>query len=222
MRHVILEVFEIARERASARGSGPEFDSSPEPEPMVTAPLAAFEAEKAAEYERGFQAGFAAALHEREQDLQEGRQLLALWQEGESRQFSAIRSALLAQMQPLFEAVIANVLPMAARLSLLPLAVEHLLTQVQNELPQSLCLALHSQDYEAIAPFISDPAITLVQDDSLLRGRYGLRFQEIEATFDIERLCAEINEMIRAFFAMEPEIEPEMPQPPEGGEDDAN
>lgn len=193
MRHIILEVFDQAMMAQNAQSA------------VISASLEAFEEEKRLEYLRGRQEGYNEAMQTGQFGRQQGHELLMSWLSQEASQAKEIRHILLQQMRPLFEGVIENVLPMAAKISLVPLAVDHLLTRVQAEVPDKIYLSVHPEDFAEIEPFIMEASIELIKDEGLMRGRYGLKFDDLEATFDIGRVCHEVTELIRAFFAIEPE-----------------
>lgn len=173
---------------------------------IVTAELAVFEAEKAAAFERGVQEGIAQGQGCVIEELTAGRTLLRSWQDGNHAIAQEARAQLLKSLQPLLEGIVASVLPVAARASLVPLAVESILDMAGGALPDRFTIQMNPEDFAEVSRFYPSPEnqeFKLVENEAISAGQYALLFEDREGLLDIPRLQQELLNLIRAFFSLD-------------------
>lgn len=173
---------------------------------IVSAELETFEAEKTAAYERGYQEGLCEGQGRLAIDSERIRATLAAFQEHQGKAVHDLRQELLQALEPLLEGLVGSVLPMAARASLVPLAVEAILDMTSGALPNHFSIAVSAEEFDLFSAHFNIEETSdfeIVQSDALIAGQYGLRFDDREGLLDIPRLQKELLNLIRAFFSLD-------------------
>lgn len=189
MRPLQLEVFES------------DADAS---EAAAAAAAAARAAETAAAYEAGLCAGRAEAAIERESEERHLRAEVAARLEALSFTWEEARSQLLAAIEPLMTAIVAQVLPEMARHALVPMAVERLIPLageiVDTPLELAVPPALRAQ-VEALLHETARPPVAVVDSPDTDEGQVTLRAGDTARRIDLGRVTREIAAAMHAFFA---------------------
>ena len=192
MSMLMLEVFDNLQSRANST--------------TVSAELAVFEAEKTAAYERGYQEGLCEGQGRLAIDAEQIKSTLAAFQAQQVRVVHDLRHELLQALEPLLEGLVGSVLPMAARATLVPLAVEAILDMTSGALPSHFSIAVSAEEFELFSEHFNikeTDDFEIVQSDALNVGQYALHFDDREGLLDIPRLQKELLNLIRAFFSLD-------------------
>ena len=162
---------------------------------------------KLASYDAGYSAGWedAAAAQSGDQtrisaDL--ARNLQAL-----SFTYQEARGHVLRALEPLFEEIIAKLLPSLASETLGGIVLDTLMPMAEGLADAPVTLVLNPNSRAAIEPLIeAATGLTLVieEEPSLGEGQVYLRFDQNEALVDLDRATAEIATALRGFFNLSP------------------
>lgn len=162
---------------------------------------------KLASYDAGYSAGWedAAAAQSGDQtrisaDL--ARNLQAL-----SFTYQEARGHVLRALEPLFEEIIAKLLPSLASETLGGIVLDTLMPMAEGLADAPVTLVLNPNARAAVEPLIeAATGLTLVieEEPSLSEGQVYLRFDQNEALVDLDRATAEIATALRGFFDLSP------------------
>ncbi len=162
---------------------------------------------KLASYDAGYSAGWedAAAAQSGDQtrisaDL--ARNLQAL-----SFTYQEARGHVLRALEPLFEEIIAKLLPSLASETLGGIVLDTLMPMAEGLADAPVTLVLNPNARAAVEPLIeAATGLTLVieEEPSLGEGQVYLRFDQNEALVDLDRATAEIATALRGFFDLSP------------------
>ena len=162
---------------------------------------------KLASYDAGYSAGWedAAAAQSGDQtrisaDL--ARNLQAL-----SFTYQEARGHVLRALEPLFEEIIAKLLPSLASETLGGIVLDTLMPMAEGLDDAPVTLVLNPNARAAVEPLIeAATGLTLVieEEPSLGEGQVYLRFDQNEALVDLDRATAEIATALRGFFDLSP------------------
>lgn len=162
---------------------------------------------KLASYDTGYSAGWedAAAAQSGDQtrigaDL--ARSLQAL-----SFTYQEARGHILRALEPLFEEIIAKLLPSLASETLGGIVLDTLMPMAEGLADAPVTLVLNPNVRAAVEPLIeAATGLTLIieEEPSLGEGQVYLRFGQNEALVDLGRATAEITTALRGFFDLSP------------------
>lgn len=188
-----LEVFENEEKGAAAN--------------TVVLDTSHLEEAKLASYDAGYSAGWedATAAQTGDQtrigaDLARNLQALAFT-------YQEARGHILRALEPLFEEIIAKLLPTLASETLGGIVLDTLMPMAEGLADAPVTLVLNPNVRAAVEPLIeAATGLTLVieEEPSLGEGQVYLRFDQNEALVDLDRATAEISTALRGFFDLTP------------------
>lgn len=162
---------------------------------------------KLASYDAGYSAGWedAAAAQSGDQtrisaDL--ARNLQAL-----SFTYQEARGHILRAIEPLFEEIIAKLLPSLASETLGGIVLDTLMPMAEGLSDAPVTLVLNPNARAAVEPLIEAATgltLAIEEEPSLGEGQVYLRFDQNEALVDLDRATAEIATALRGFFNLSP------------------
>jgi len=162
---------------------------------------------KLASYDAGYSAGWedATAAQTGDQtrigaDLARNLQALAFT-------YQEARGHILRALEPLFEEIIAKLLPTLASETLGGIVLDTLMPMAEGLADAPVTLVLNPNVRAAVEPLIeAATGLTLVieEEPSLGEGQVYLRFDQNEALVDLDRATAEISTALRGFFDLTP------------------
>ncbi|MCL4674748.1 MAG: hypothetical protein KJZ59_01655 [Pararhodobacter sp.] len=157
-------------------------------------------------YERGYLAGWEDGANQSEADETTRRAAIARQVEQLSFTYHEARSHVLRALRPVFEAMVASVLPAAARASIIPLTIEHLLplAQAAADEPVTLRVATGSlAAFEAAFEGLVLPPMTVVATDDLAEGQAEFEFGAMRSSIDLDHAADTIRRAIDSFYQIQ-------------------
>ena len=148
-----------------------------------------------AAYERGYVAGWDDAQAQAEAESGTRAALVAARIEALTFGYHEAHGHVMAGLAPLFEAVLAHLLPAAARASILPLVVEELTALAQSQADRPLTLRVPPgwrADYQAALAGLVLPPLTLIETDELAQSQAEIVSDGGEARIDLAAALARI------------------------------
>ncbi|PVH30579.1 flagellar biosynthesis protein [Pararhodobacter oceanensis] len=159
-------------------------------------------------YERGYVAGWDDCGHQTQEDDNSRRAAIARQVEQLNFTYHEARGHVLQALEPLFEALLGAVLPVAARASIVPLAVEQLLplAHAAAEAPITLRIASGSRAaYEAAFDGLVLPPLEVVEVDDLQEGQVEFSFGTSESRLDLNHTAETIQRAVERFYQIQTE-----------------
>lgn len=182
-----LEVFETAEP--------PEGPTCLMPEEVEELRLTAFE--------RGYVAGYEDAERRAGTDETERQARIATALESLAFTYHEARAHCLAGLEPLLRAIVAGLLPAAARAALVPTVIEQLmpLANARSEAPLQLLIPPGSRAaFEAAFQGLVLPPLTLIEDPQLDDGQAEILSRDDEARIDLSLAIASIEAAIATHY----------------------
>jgi flagellar assembly protein FliH len=185
------------------------FDTGPAaPTDTVVTDVGALEEARLASYEQGYTAGWDDAVAAQSGDQTRLRADLARNLQGLAFTYHEARAHLLKSVEPLFETLVARILPDLARASLGGQVVALLRAQAEaaSDVPVELVINPAARAaVEAALDGLPAPPVALVEEDTLGDGQAWLRLGPRELRIDLDRAVADIAAAVRAFFDLSQE-----------------
>lgn len=162
-----------------------------------------------AAYERGYVAGWDDAQAQAEAESGARAALVAARIEALTFGYHEAHAHVMSGLAPLFEAVLAQLLPAAARAAILPLVVEELTALAQSQADRPLTLRIPQgwrADYLEALAGLALPPLTLTETDDLAETQAEIVSDGGEARID---LAAALARIAAAFATLTPAPEQE-------------
>ncbi|WP_209424321.1 hypothetical protein [Pararhodobacter sp. SW119] len=159
-------------------------------------------------YENGYNAGWDDAGHQvadedRARRVEVERQLQQL-----AFTYHEVRAHLLRAIEPVFEAMLATVIPAAARASVLPMAIEQLISLAGAiaETPVTLRVSPGTRaEFEAALGGLVLPPLAIVECEKVAPLQAEIAFEPNETRIDLEAVSAELRAAITRFYMIQNE-----------------
>ncbi len=177
----------------------------------VVTDAGALEEARLAAYEQGYTAGWDDAVAAQGEDQARLRADLARNLQGLAFTYHEARSHILRAIEPLFETILARILPDLARVALAPRVLEALAPLAAAAADTPVDLVLNPAARPAVEAALAEaPPLPLhiVEEPTLGEGQAYLRLGASETRIDLDRAVAEISAAIRGFFDTDRNGEP--------------
>ena len=159
-------------------------------------------------YERGYVAGWDDGGKQTDADESTRRAAIERQIEQLSFTYHEARGHLLKAIEPLIVAIVGCVVPMAARVSVVPLAIEHLmpLAHAAAESPITLRIGIGDRGrYEAAFAGLILPPIDLVESDAMAPGQAEFTFGALDTRIDLTQAAEAIGRAVTSFYQINTE-----------------
>ena len=153
-------------------------------------------------YERGYVAGWDDAQAQAETDRGARAALVAARIEALTFGYHEAHAHVMRGLAPLFEAMLAHLLPAAARATILPLVVEELMALAQTQADRPLTLRIPQgwrSDYQGALAGLPLPPLTLAETDELAETEAEIVSDGGETRIDLTAALARIATAFAAF-----------------------
>lgn len=159
-------------------------------------------------YERGFIAGWEdagrqaeAEDHARRAEVERQLQQLAFT-------YHEVRGHLLRALLPVFEAVLDSVVPVAARSTVVPMAVEELLALAGKALDAPVTLKISPGtrgEYDAALDGLILPPLNIDESEEIAPLQAAIAFDAQETQIDLDAIAAQMRAAIERFYLIQTE-----------------
>lgn len=160
------------------------------------------EAQSAATYEKGYDAGWEDALTARQKDqttlsteLRENLQDLDFT-------LAEARRLVTAEFAPVIGTMLTSVLPPLLREQAIPMILQEVERQSEGGIPEHIALIVAPGDRDRLAPIIGTAlgeTVAVVEDATLGNGQIAIRLGEAETIFDPERFLHLLQDQFQGF-----------------------
>jgi len=153
-------------------------------------------------FERGYVAGWEDAVRQAEAEHGQREAAVAARIEALNFGYHEARAHVLAALEPLLAAMVAQILPVVARASVIPLVVEEVLTRARSEAARPLLLRLppgQRAEYEVALAGLTLPPLTLIETPDLAPDQAEIAADCAETRIDLSAAQTRIAEALAAF-----------------------
>lgn len=161
-----------------------------------------------AAYERGYLAGWEDAGKREEADAALGRAAIQRTVERLDFTYHDARGHLLEALRPLFQAMLATVLPVAVRASLIPLVIETLMPLATATADRPITLRVppgQKAGFEAAFQGLVLPPLDIVESPDLVEGQAEFVFGGEETRIDLSHSASLVGAAIAQFYQIQTE-----------------
>ena len=159
-------------------------------------------------YERGFNAGWEDAGQQADEEDRARRAEVERQLQQLAFTYHEVRGHLLRALVPVFEAMLGNVVPAAARAAVVPMAAEQLLALAGTvaEAPVTLRIAPGTRkDFEAALDGLVLPPLSIVEDEAVAPLQATIAFDAQQTQIDLDAVTEELRAAIERFYLIQTE-----------------
>jgi flagellar assembly protein FliH len=161
-------------------------------------------------YERGYGAGWEDGG--READAADSARQAAFARQAEHLTFTyhEARGHMLNALRPLLEAMLDQVLPVAARASVVPLVIEQLIPLAHAALDTPITLRVAPglrAEFETAFEGLVLPPLDLVEVEDLAEGQAGFAFEALETRVDLVHAAESLRRALAQFYQIQSETQ---------------
>ena len=157
-------------------------------------------------YERGYNAGWDDAGRQVEEEDRARRAEVERQLQQLAFTYHEVRGHLLRALEPVFEALLGTVVPVAARAAVVPMVVEQLLALAGNatEAPVTLRVSPGTRmEFEAALDGLVLPPLTIVESEEVAYLQASIGFDAQETQIDLAAVAEQLRAAIARFYLIQ-------------------